>query len=106
MFNNLYDGLPLFLRVVLALLDYMIKASSEYRFTEDGAREWQDFTLLYEQMLNNDANDTVEYGFEARSQAASAPKQARSRQTTSRQSVSEASSVSEDQFSDPNMGKR
>lgn len=60
-----FMNIPLWLRVIVALLDYLVKAAVEFKDTPEGAKEWDDFTSLYEQSINNDANDNVEFGVEA-----------------------------------------
>lgn len=66
MFDFLFGALPLPLRVLMALVDYLIKAASEWRETPEGAAEWQDFATLYEQMLNDENENGVEFGVEDR----------------------------------------
>lgn len=68
MFDSLFGILPLPLRVLIQLVDYLIKAGANWRETAEGAKEWSDFTDLYEQMLNNSAEGGVEYGVEDREQ--------------------------------------
>lgn len=66
MFDFLFGALPLPIRVVMALFDYLIKAASEWRETPEGATEWQEFATLYEQMLNDEGANGVEFGVEDR----------------------------------------
>jgi hypothetical protein len=110
MFEGLYDEMPLLFRVVMALIDYMIKASAQWRNTPEGAKEWGDFALLYEQMINNAANDNIDYGFEdlnrQNAQPAKPQTSARARQTARNVSGSTVVGATEADYADPNGGKR
>jgi hypothetical protein len=110
MFDNLYDNVPLVIRVLIALVDYMVKASSEYRFTPQGEKEWNDFAVLYEQMVNNGSGGNVEYGIEdAPVSAQSAPKSSQRRaprQSGVTPSVSQPLPHDAGFYSDPNQGKQ
>jgi hypothetical protein len=44
-------------RVLVELFDFMMKASIAYVQTEQGQKEWSDFTDRFEVALNNDANE-------------------------------------------------
>lgn len=68
MFESLFGSLPLWFRVMAALADYMVKASSNWRNTPEGAQEWNDFSVLYEQFLNQEGGEAqnVTFGVEDR----------------------------------------
>lgn len=82
MFNFLDGLVPLWLRVFLALIDYLLKAADQWRETEVGAREWGDFTTLYEQMLNDGTQGGVTFGVENRANV-NDPAQPQNRQNAS-----------------------
>lgn len=47
------------------LFDFMIKASAAYRLTPEGQKEWNDFAVRYEMLVNNEAGgETVSYSVE------------------------------------------
>lgn len=71
MFDNLLSGLPIFVRVAIALFDYMVKASINYRNTAEGAAEWEDVTSLYEEALNNPDGAVVGFSVQSKEDAAS-----------------------------------
>lgn len=66
---SLIDGfLPLWVRVFIQLVDYLLKAADQWRSTPEGAKEWADFTTLYEQALNDGTQANVTFGVEDRVQ--------------------------------------
>lgn len=67
-------------RVLLELFDFMVKASAAYRMTPEGRKEWADFADRYEAAVNNSANDgNVSYSVESASETTPQAKQGKRR---------------------------